>query len=114
MYRQLTFSCLLLSLGAIAVITLSYVDPPITDGLVFSFIKTNGYLPPGDTINRVELYAPVTKLLEADRRGYKTVLFFAGVALLSAVGLYFATSDPRKHHESETAPGSRPPSSGGE
>ncbi len=110
MFRLLTFCCLLVSLGAIAVMTLNYVDPPITDPLVFGFIKSNRYLPSGDSINRVELYSPVQKLLADDRRAYKSILSLSGVAVLSAFGLFFSSSSRRKGVELNAPPNSRPPS----
>lgn len=76
--------------------TLSYVDPPITDPLVFGFIKSDKYLPIGDSIGRTELYSPVQKLLADDRRAYKSILLLSGVALLSALSLFFATSSRAK------------------
>ena len=91
MIRFLSFCCLLASLGAITVTTLDYVDPPATDQLLFGFIKSDKYLPAGDSISRVELYAPVQKLLADDRRVYKRILSLSGVALLSAFALFFSS-----------------------
>lgn len=88
MFRLLSFCFLLASLIGIAVMTLDYVDPPITDPLVFGFIKSDGYLPTGDTVDRADLYAPITKLLAKDRRGYRRILWLSGVALVSAIGLF--------------------------
>jgi hypothetical protein len=88
MFRTLSFCVLLASLIGIACMTLDYVDPPITDPLVFGFIKSDGYLPAGDTVNRVDLYAPVTKLLAEDRRAYRSILWLSGVAVVSAIGLF--------------------------
>lgn len=89
MFRTLSFCCLIVSVVAIAGVTLNYVDPPITDPLVFGFIKSDKYLPAADVINRTDLYAPIQKLLADDRRGYKSILCLSGVALLSAFGLFF-------------------------
>jgi hypothetical protein len=88
MFRLLSFCFLLASLIGIAVMTLDYVDPPITDPLVFGFIKSDGYLPAGDTVGRADLYAPITKLLAEDRRAYRSILWLSGVALVSAIGLF--------------------------
>ena len=88
LFRFLSFCFLLASLIGIAVMTLDYVDPPITDPLVFGFIKSDGYLPAGATVGRVDLYGPITKLLAEDRRAYRSILWLSGVALVSAIGLF--------------------------
>src|SRR5262245_59636414 len=96
MFRILSFCFLLVSLLAFAGMTLSYVDPPITDPLVFGFVKSDRYLPAGDPISRTDLYSPVQKLLADDRRAYKNILFLSGVALLSAGSLFFSSSSRGK------------------
>ena len=88
MLRIISFCVLLVSLLCIAVITDYHVDPPITDPIVVGFIKSDYYLPVGDTVNRVDLYASISKLLADERRGYRGILFLSGVALASAVGLF--------------------------
>ena len=88
MFRVLSFCFLLASLIGIAVMTLDYVDPPVTDPLVFGFIKSDGYLPDGDTVGRTDLYGPITKLLAEDRRAYRSILWLSGVAVVSAIGLF--------------------------
>ena len=96
MFRILSFGCLLVSVAAIAVMTLNYVDPPITDPLLFGFVKSDRYLPAGDSISRTELYSPVQKLLADDRRAYRSILFLSGVALLSAFCLFLSSSSRGK------------------
>jgi len=85
-----------LSLGGILVTTLNYVDPPVTDPLLFGFIKSDRYLPAGDSISRVELYSPVQKLLADDRRDYRSIMFLSGVALISALGMFISSVSRRK------------------
>jgi hypothetical protein len=92
-----------MSIGGIAFITLNYVDPPVTDPLVFGFVKSNRYLPQGDSFRREELYSPLSKLLAEDRQGYSSILYLSGVALLSALGLYFATARLGKNLKSGAA-----------
>jgi hypothetical protein len=92
MLRLLSFCCLLAALAAIAALTLSYVDPPITDPLVFGFVKSDKYLPAGDTFRRVELYSPVQKLLADDRRAYRSVLWLSGVAVICALVLFLSSA----------------------
>jgi len=99
MLRLLSFCCLLASLAGIAILTLNYVDPPITDPLVFGFVKSDRYLPAKDTISRVELYSPVQKLLADDRRTYKSILWLSGVALLCALGLFLSSSSHKTNGE---------------
>ena len=111
MFRILSFCCLLVSVVAIAAMTLNYVDPPITDPLVFGFIKSDKYLPTGDSIVRTELYSPVQKLLADDRRAYKNILLLSGVALVSAFSLFFSSSIRARIVEPDTAGNSRPQSS---
>jgi hypothetical protein len=91
MLRLFSFICLLLCLAIIAFRTLDYVDPPVTDPLLFGFIKSDRYLPPGDSIGRVELYGPVQKLLAEDRRAYRSILFSSCAAFLAACGLFFSS-----------------------
>ncbi len=104
MFRLLSFCCLLVSLAAIAITTLNYVDPPVTDPLVFGFVKSDKYLPAKDTISRVELYSPVQKLLAEDRRAYTRVLWLSGVAVLCALGL-FLSSRSRKGEQAASPNG---------
>jgi hypothetical protein len=104
MFRHLSFCLLLLCLGGIALATFEYVDPPITDPLLFGFIKRDRYLPKGDLIRRVELYSPVQKLLAEDRRAYATILCLSGVALISAVGLFFGTTNRSERIEPHAPP----------
>ena len=93
MFRILSFCVLLASLIGIACMTLDYVDPPVTDPLAFGFIKSDGYLPVGDTVSRVDLYAPVSKLLAEDRHAYKSILWLSGAALISAISLFISEGD---------------------
>jgi hypothetical protein len=88
MFRLLSFCLLLASLIGIAAMTLDYVDPPVTDPLVFGFIKSDAYLPAGDTVSRTDLYGPITKLLAKDRRAYRSILWLSGVAVVSSIGLF--------------------------
>ena len=108
MFRLVTFCCLLASLASITVTTLNYVDPPITDPLVFGFIKSDRYLPPGDPIRRVDLYSSVQKLLADDRRAYKRILWLSGVALLSTVGLFVSGSSRGGSVKLATSPNGDP------
>jgi hypothetical protein len=110
MFRILSFCCLLLclGLGGISGMTLDSVDSPVTDPLLFGFIKSDRYLPPGDSISRVELYSPAQKLLAEDRRAYKGILVLSGVAFVSAFGL-FVSSGSRKKHVEPTVPQSGGP-----
>jgi hypothetical protein len=104
MLRVFSFCCLLACLGAIALTTLQYVDPPVTDPLVFGFIKSDRYLPTGDTIGRVELYSPVRKLLADDRRAYRSVLWLSGVAVLCALGLFLSSASRSTKGEQAAPP----------
>jgi hypothetical protein len=88
MLRIISFVVLLVSLLCIAVITDYHVDPPITDPVVVGFIKSDYYLPKGDTVSRVDLYAAISKLLADDRRAYRGISILSGVALASAFGLF--------------------------
>ena len=108
MLRLLSFCCLLAALAAIAVLTVSYVDPPITDPLVFGFVKSDKYLPAGDTIRRVELYSPVQKLLADDRRAYRSVLWLSGVAVLCALGLFLSSLSRSTKGELAASPNGGP------
>ena len=108
MLRLLSFCCLLACLAAIAVMTLGYVDPPVTDPLVFGFMKSDKYLPAGDTISRVELYSPVQKLLADDRRAYRSILWLSGVALLCALGLFLSSSSRSTDGEQAASPNGGP------
>ena len=108
MLRLFSFCCLLACLGAIALMTLDYVDPPVTDPLLFGFIKSDRYLPAGDTIGRVELYSPVQKLLADDRRAYRSVLWLSGVAVLCALGLFLSSSSRSTNREQAASPNGGP------
>lgn len=96
MFRILSFCFLLTSLIGIAVMTLDYVDPPISDPLVFGFVKSDRYLPAGDSISRADLYSPISKLLADDRRAYKSILWLSGMALVSAITLFISSSSRAK------------------
>ena len=108
MFRILSFCCLLISVVTIAAMTLDYVDPPITDPLVFGFIKSDRYLPTGDSIGRTELYSPVQKLLADDRRAYKSILILSGIALVSAFSLFFSTSSRKLSNKALQATATAP------
>jgi hypothetical protein len=103
MFRILSFCFLLASLIGIAVMTLDYVDPPISDPLVFGFVKSDKYLPAGDSISREDLYSPISKLLADDRRAYLGILCLSGVALVSTVALFISSSRRRNVSEQDTA-----------
>lgn len=88
--------------------TLGYVDPPVTDPLVFGFIKSDRYLPTGDTIGRVELYSPIQKLLADDRRAYRSILWLSGVAVLCALGLFLSSASRGTKREQAASPDGGP------
>jgi hypothetical protein len=109
MFRIVSFCCLLASLGAIAVMTFSYVDPPVSDPLVFGFIKSDRYLPVGESISRVALYPAVQKLLADDRRAYRGILYLSGVGMLSAIGVFSSSVSRMRIVEPVSGANGHPP-----
>ena len=98
---------MLVSLVGIAVVTLVYVDAPVTDELLFAFIKSDKFLPAKDTIERHELLSPARELLAQDRRGYKGILYLVVLAGLGAAGLFFSSTSLTGSRKPVAAPDDR-------
>jgi hypothetical protein len=85
--RQVCWLFLFAGLVCVLIFTLDYFDAPATDPLMMRFLKSGKYLPAGDTFSITQVADSVSRLLSADREGYRHIFFASLVSLFAALGL---------------------------
>jgi hypothetical protein len=85
--RRICWFFLFAGLVCVLVFTLDYFDPPVTDPLMMRFLKSGKYLPAGDTFSITQVADSVSRLLEADREGYRHIFFASLASFFAALGL---------------------------
>ena len=85
--RKICWFFLFAGLVCVLLFTLDYFDPPVTDQMMIRFVKSGEYLPAGEMFSLSEVTRSVSRLLEADRDGYRHIFFASLVSFVAALGL---------------------------
>ena len=73
-------------LSWIIILTTSYFGPQRNE-VIMSRFALGGYLPPGQSLTRDQIWSPVSRILDENRQDYRQICFVSILTGIAAVGI---------------------------